>query len=150
MGVNPLEYLSDANNPPGPENDYNFPWEKLTDDAIEFYNSWGDILQRSGTAKLFRYDEMMTSPGDTHKDLSDFWELGLPHDCLEEAFRRITKEEMKNKIPSADPDSTSRVAFRAQGAALNEDRAAFIRERMERHLKHDLGYGLDWAPRKAA
>lgn len=150
MGVKPMEYLPGVADPPSAANDYNFPWEQLVDDAIEFYNSWGDILHRDPSARLFRYDEMMASPADVHKELSDFWGLGLPYDCLDEAFRRITKDEMKMKLPAADPDSTSRVAFRTQGAALTEERAAFIRTRMERYIKHDLGYGLDWAPRKAA
>lgn len=150
MGVRPTEYLPGAAGPPGPENDYNFPWERLVDDAIEFYNSWGDIIQRHPFARLFRYDDLMAAPADAHKQLSDFWGLELPRDCLEEAFRRITKDEMKKKLPATDPDSTSRVAFRAQGAALTEDRAAFIRDRMERYLKHDFGYGLEWRPSKAA
>jgi len=150
MGVQPSEYLPGAVDPPGPENDYNFPWEQLVDDAIEFYNSWGDIVQRHPDARMFRYDDMMAAPAEAHKQLTDFWSLNLPSEYLEEAFRRITKDEMKKKLPAADPDSTSRVAFRAQGAALTEDRTAFIRDRMERHLKHDFGYGLDWRPRKAA
>jgi len=150
MGVQPTEYLSGAVDPPGPENDFNFPWEQLVDDAIEFYNSWGDIVQRHPNARMFRYDDMMAEPAEAHKQLTDFWDLDLPYEYLEEAFRRITKDEMKKKLPAADPDSTSRVAFRAQGAALTEDRTAFIRDRMERHLKHDFGYGLDWRPRKAA
>ena len=150
MGVRPTEYLPGAADPPGPENDYNFPWAQLVDDAIEFYNSWGDILQRHPSARLFRYDDLMAAPVDTHKQLSNFWGLNLPHDCLEEAFSRITKEEMKKRLPAADPNSTSRVAFRAQGAALTDDRIAFIRERMEHRLQHDFGYGLDWRPRKVA
>ena len=150
MGVQPTEYLPGAVAPPGPENDYNFPWEQLVDDAIEFFNSWGDVVQRHPSTRLFRYDDMMSAPADTHKQLTDFWGLNLPRDCLEEAFSRITKDEMKKKLPAADPDTTSRVAFRAQGATLTEDRMAFIRDRMERHLKHDFGYGLDWRPRKAA
>jgi hypothetical protein len=150
MGVQPTEYLPGAVAPPGPENDYNFPWEQLVDDAIEFFNSWGDVAQRHPSTRFFRYDDMMATPADTHKRLTDFWGLNLPQECLEEAFSRITKDEMKKKLPAADPDSTSRVAFRAQGATLTEDRMAFIRDRMERHLKHDFGYGLDWRPRKAA
>jgi hypothetical protein len=150
MGVQPTEHLPGAVAPPGPENDYNFPWELLVDDAIEFYNSWGDIVQHHPSARVFLYDDLMAAPADAHKQLTDFWGLNLPHECLEEAFSRITKDEMKKKLPAADPASTSRVAFRAQGASLTEDRTAFIRDRMERHLKHDFGYGLDWRPRKAA
>jgi len=150
MGVQPTEYIAGAAAPPGPENDYNFPWEKLVDDAIEFYNSWGDILQRHSSAKLFRYEELMQSPAETHKELTDFWGLNLPYECLEEAFNRITKDEMKKKLPDTDPASTSRVAFRSQGAALTDDRTAFIRDRMERYLKHDFGYGHDWRSGKAA
>ena len=150
MGVRPTEYLRGAVDPPAPENDFNFPWQELVDDAIDFYNSWGDVIQRKPNVRLFRYDDLMASPVDTHKELTDFWELKLPRESLEEAFRRVTKEEMKKKLPAADPNSTSRVAFRSKGAALTDERVDFIRERMERFLKHDFGYGLEWSAEMAA
>lgn len=150
MGVRPAEYLADATEPPAIDNDYNFPWAEIVDDAIEFYNSWGDVLVWHPTARLFHYDDLMAAPADSHKDLTDFWGLKLPRECLEEAFRRIRKDEMKKKLPAGNPDSTSRVAFRTQGAALTEERIGFIRERLARGLRHDLGYGLGWNRRRAA
>ncbi len=150
MGVRPSEYLPDAVDPPSQENDFNFPWEQLVDDAIEFYNSWGEVFRRRPANRLFHYDDMIASSVDAHKELTDFWGMELPRECLQEAFGLVTKEAMKKKLPEADPDSSSRVAFRSQGAALTDERAAYIRGRMERYLEYDFGYGLDWRPKKAA
>jgi len=144
MGLVPSEYRADANDPPSPANEFNFPWEALVDDAIEFYNSWGDALARHRNTALFRYDDLVADPPRAHKALTDFWGLNLPLECLEEAFRRISKAEMRKKIPSGDPSTTSRVAFRTQGAALSKARIAFIRDRLERGLIHDFGYGTEW------
>jgi hypothetical protein len=144
MGVRPLEYDADAAAPPSAENDYNFPWEKMVADAIEFYNSWGDALRRFPHIRLFRYEALTAHPAEAHKDLTDFWRLDVPLDCLKEAFGRITKAEMAKRIPERNIDNTSRVANREQGAALSPERAAFIRASLERRLIHDFGYGTDW------
>lgn len=145
MGVTPLESLSSRSHvPASEENDYNFPWEKLVDDAIEFFNSWGDVMRWHRNISLFRYEDLLSDPVGGHKDMTDLWGLNLPRECLEEAFRRITKDEMKKRLPSSDVSSTSRVAFRTKGAAIPAERVAYIRDQLETRMIHDLGYGLNW------
>ena len=149
MGVRPAEYLVSAIEPPSQENDFNFPWKQLVDDAIEFYNSWGSFMEQQPDVRLYRYDDLMASPVDTHKELSDFWGIDLPRECLQQAFSLVTKDAMKKRLPDADPSVSSRVAFRTQGAVLTEERVDYIRDRMEQFLKYDFGYGLDWRQKGA-
>jgi len=150
MGVRPTEYAGGPTEPPSEANEFHFPWDQQLDDDIEFYNSWGDALARHANTTLFRYEDLLTEPAHAHKALTDFWGLNVPYECLAEAFRRLSKEEMKKKLPAGSTDTTSRVTFRTPGAALTEARIAFIRERLERRLVHDFGYGFEWRKQKVA
>ena len=153
MGVQPLEYEPSTGGkgaPPAPENEYHFPWKSLVGDAIEFYNSWGDAMRWHPKIRLFSYEDLVAEPAAAHRELTDFWGLNLPAECVEEAFRRITKDEMKKKLPGGRTESTSRVAIRDQGATMPPARIEFIREQLERRLIHDFGYGCGWSPRQAA
>ncbi len=144
MGVRPLEYRDGETTPPSAENDYHFPWEKLIADAIEFYNSWGDALRRFPHIRLFRYEELTEHPAEAHKELTDFWQLDVPLECLQEAFSRISKSEMAKRVPGSNIDNTSRVANRERGVALAPERIDLIRSSLERQLIHDFGYGSEW------
>lgn len=151
MGVRPLEYRKDAGAaPPSAANDWHFPWDKLLGDAIEFFNSWGDALRWHPRIRVFRYEDLLADPAGAHKEITDFWGMNLPYSCLEEAFRRVSKERMRAKLPAGNVDATSRVAMRTAGAALTDERVDYIRHWLERRLVHDFGYGTVWSARGRA
>ena len=154
MGVQPLEFESVATGEcrptPTPENEYNFPWKTLLGDAIEFYNSWGDAMKWHPNIRLFRYEDLLAEPAAAHQELTDYWGMDLPAECVEEAFRRITKEEMKKKLPGGRTETTSRLAIRNRGTTMPPARIELIREQLERRLVHDFGYGSHWSVRQAA
>ena len=147
QGKIPLE-LSTLNNlsseEPSEKNDFLFPWDKLLSDAIEFFNSWGNILTRNPRARLYHYEDMLAEPIITHKSLSNFWNLNLPEECIEEAFHRVNKKEMKKKLPNDQKETNSRVSFRRQSNTLPLERVKYIQENLEKYLVHDFGYGTTW------
>ena len=149
-GNTPLEVASISGSLPEPceENDFNFPWDNLLNDAIEFYNSWGDVMRWHRSVCVFHYDDMMANPVDAHKRLSNFWGLDLPDECIEEAFKRVTKSAMKKKLPDHLGEHNPRVAFRKKSQTLTSERAAYIKTFLDRKLVHDFGYGSEWTTRK--
>ena len=145
-GITPLE-ISTAGaqtETPSPDNDYLFPWETMLADAIAFFNSWGDVETWHPNIRVYHYDDLLADPAGVHKELTDFWGLNIPTECLTEAFRRISKEEMKKKIPQDAVARTPRIAFRTQSKTLPTERVAFIRDMLEQRLVHDFGYGHEW------
>ena len=147
QGKVPLELLTRKDLPyeePNENNDFLFPWDKLLSDAIEFFNSWGNILARNPKVRLYHYDDMLLQPAATHKSLSDFWNLNLPQECIEEAFHRVNKNEMKKKLPNDQQEKNSRVSFRRRSTTLPFERVQYIQENLEKHLIYDFGYGTTW------
>jgi len=147
QGKIPLELSTMSNlssEEPSEENDFLFPWDKLLSDAIEFFNSWGNILIRNPRVRLYHYDDMLAEPVTTHKSLSNFWNLNLPQECIEEAFNRVNKKEMKKKLPNNQKEKNSRVSFRRKSKTLPLERVKYIQENLERYLVHDFGYGTTW------
>ena len=53
---------------------------------------------------------ILCDPIGGHKDLLDFWGVDVPEDCIIEAFKRITPEEMKREFlrPSSSATGASR------------------------------------------
>lgn len=145
-GVMPLEISvngppSDA---PSKANDFLFPWDKLLADAIEFFNSWGDVATWHPSIRVYHYDDLLADPARMHKDLTDFWGMDLPRDCLDEAFRRVSKGEMLKKIPPDLAELNPRLALRRKNETLPAERISYIRHWLERRLIYDFGYGRDW------
>ena len=68
---------------PDDDDDRNFPWEKMVDDAIEFYNSWGDVIRWHPNCRVFKYEELLADPVGVHQQMAEFWELGVPASCIE-------------------------------------------------------------------
>ena len=149
MGMTPLEFAQCGSGehapPPSEESEFYFPWDHLLADATEFFNSWGSALRWHPNIRQYRYEDLVADPVDAHKEITDFWNLDLPHECLKEAFAQITKTEMAKKLPTSNLDGTSRVADRKQGAALPPGRIKYIRHWLDKRLLYDFGYGTEWA-----
>ena len=145
-GNTPLEVASIRGHLPEPkeENDFNFPWDNLLNDAVEFFNSWGDVMKWHPNIRVFHYDDMMADPASSHGELSKFWGLDLPQECIEEAFKRVEKSAMKKKLPVHLGEQNPRIAFRKKSQTLTSERAAYIKEWLEEKLIYDFGYGSDW------
>lgn len=127
---------------PDIQDDRNFAWAKIIDDAIEFYNSWGDAVRWHPNCLVFRYEDLLADPVGTHKQMADFWNLGIPTECLEEAFAMVTKEEMKKRLDTENVTSQKRVSYRSSESAIPEVRRAQIQKRIKERLVYDFGYGF--------
>ena len=121
-------------------------WDWFLTQSIEFYNSWGDVLQWHPNCRLYRYEEMLQDPVGGHKDLLDFWGFDVPEECIAEAFSRITPEEMKKRIPEAQRDRNYRVATSIDDPKrwMPDHRLHPIVDRINRELVHDFGYSYSY------
>ena len=117
-----------------------FPWTRYLDDAIEFYNSWGDVAKRHGNCLVLRYHELKADPVGTHKAITDYWDLDIPVGCLEETLKRTSKKAMAEKIPQEEQGTVLRVSYRKERGVISEARRKHILERLRRELIHDFGY----------
>jgi nucleotidyltransferase/DNA polymerase involved in DNA repair len=89
---------------------------------------------------IVRYHELKGDSLNGLKVISDFWNLDIPRDCLEEALSRTTKAAMKKKIPQEESLANRRVSFRKERGVLSESLCKHILERLQRELIHDFGY----------
>lgn len=137
-------YFKIARSPHWPEvtvdDEDSFAWDRYLDDAIEFYNSWGDVLTWHKSCVAFRYHELKADPVGTHKAITDFWELDIPMECIEEALKRTSKKAMAKKVPKKEHETVLRVSYREQRGVISEPRKLKILERLRRELIHDFGY----------
>ena len=125
---------------PTEEDALRFRWDSYIMDAIEFYNSWGVMSRRHRNLRVFRYEDLLTSPVDAHKELTDHWGLGLPYECLEEAFKLTTKEAMAKKLKAAGIGRQTRVSFRDKNAPLPDFARNRMLELIDKHLVYDFGF----------
>ncbi len=143
-------YFKLATEPTQPEitldNENSFPWDRHLTQAIEFYNSWGDVLTWHPNIRHCRYEDLKADPVSTHKEILDFWEFDVPEECIAEGFRRASKVEMKKRMPPGERDRNRRVPDRNKGhrGALSEARKRQIIDRLNRELVHTLGYAYDY------
>ena len=61
---------------PGDED--SFDWDKYLADAIEFTNSWGDVLTWHRSIRHYRYEDLKADPVECHKEILDFWGFDVP------------------------------------------------------------------------
>lgn len=117
-------------------------WDRFLTQSIEFYNSWGDVLQWHPQCRLYRYEDLLLDPVGGHKDLLDFWGFDVPEECVKEAFSRITPDEMKKRIPEAQRERNYRVAALIDDPKrwMPDHRLHPIVDRINRELVHDFGY----------
>ena len=137
--------LAEVPDNPTEEDDREFAWEKLIDDAVEFYNSWGDVIRWHPRCRVYRYEELLADPVGVHKRMTDFMGLGIPRELLEEAFARITKEKMRAKFSSEELERQRKVSYRDTTAEIPPQRKAMILDRLNRKLVYDFGYDFKFA-----
>ena len=129
-----------------PDDEDSFDWDKYLADAIEFTNSWGDVLTWHRSIRHYRYEDLKADPVECHKEILDFWGFDVPRECIEEGFRRAHREEMKKRIPPAERATNARVSFRRkdQRGVISEARKRHIIDRLRRELIYDLGHTYDY------
>lgn len=122
------------------DDEQSFDWDKYLNDAIEFFNSWGDVLTWHKNARHFRFEDLKANPVEAHKEILDFWGFDVPEDCVSRGLQLASKEEMKKHIPSFEHSTNERVSFRKkdQRGIL----PAHIKEKIAHRLKHELLYDL--------
>jgi hypothetical protein len=123
-----------------------FDWDRFLTDEIEFYNSWGDVMTWHPNVRHFTYHQLTADPVAGFKEILDFWDLGVPLSCVEEAVRRTTKQAMKSKIEASTDVVNLQVSYRGKDkrGVLSEDRKRYIINRLKRELIHNLGYEYDF------
>ena len=132
-----------AQSPKWPEitlDEQTFLWERYLDDAIEFFNSWGDVATWHPRCMVVKYHEMKQDPPGMHKKIADFWGIDIPLECIEEALKRTSKKSMAEKIPDNEKETVTRVSYRAERGALSQDLLEYILGRLKREVIHDFGY----------
>jgi len=134
--------LAQIRDNPDEADDQAFAWKKLTLDAIEFYNSWGDVIRWHPRCLVFRYEDLVADPVSTHKQIADHWRLAIPEDCLREAFSRITKAKMREKLDAVGLSSDGRVSFRGDDAEIPAHRKELVRQLLKKKLVFDFGYNF--------
>ena len=141
-------YLKHARDPEVPgkirEGEDVMDWDHFLTQSIEFYNSWGDVLQWHPNCRLYRYEDLLLDPIGGHKDLLDFWGFDVPEECIIEAFSRITPEEMNKRIPEAERYRYWRIPTQIDDSKrwMPDHRLNSILDRINRELIHDLGYSF--------
>ena len=60
-----------------------FEWEKLAMDAIEFFNSWGDVIRWHPNCVVFRYEDALKRPVEVHQQMLAHWGINVPDEFLE-------------------------------------------------------------------
>ena len=132
--------LAEIPDNPSEDDDMDFAWEKLIDDAIEFYNSWGDVIRWHSSCRVYRYEELLADPVGVHKQMTDFFGLDIPREFLEEAFSLITKEKMREKFSAEEIEQQRKVSYRDKSAEIPQKRKDMILDRLDGKLVYDFGY----------
>ncbi len=117
-----------------------FAWRKLTLDAIEFFNSWGDVMQWHPNCICLRYEDLLADPVGSHARMTKHWGLDIPTECLEKAFAMTTKEEMAKRLTDANVKEQTRVSYRKDNSAVDNQKIEMMRGLIRKHLIYDFGY----------
>ena len=123
-------------------NDQSFDWDQGLTRAIEFYNSWGDVMQWHPAIMHVRYEDLKADEVGGHKEILNFWGFDVPEDCIAEGFRRASKLEMNKRMPPEEQKNNFRAAKRTENerGQLSEARQRHIIDRLQNELIHNLGY----------
>ena len=137
-------------------NEDSFPWEHHLGDAIEFFNSWGDVATWHPRCLVLKYHDLKADPVGTHKEMLDFWGVSVPEDCIKEALARTTKIAMRNKLGGEAQKSikegaaeakvafSPRVSLRKERGVISQKRFRWIIDRLRADLIHDFGYDYNY------
>lgn len=128
------------------DDESSFAWDAYLTQAIEFFNSWGDVLTWHRHIRHYKYEDLKADPVSTHKEILNFWGFDVPEDCVAEGFRRASKKEMLKRMSPAEQKRTIRVSTRGtdQRGIISEARKRHIVDRLNRELIYDFGYNLDY------
>ena len=117
-------------------------WESLVAQSIEFCNSWGEVMRWHPNIRLYKYEDLVNNPIAGHREILDFWGFDVPEECIAEAFRRVTPEEMKNRMTPDRGRAVHRVPTDVENSevVLPENLKHKIIDRLQGELIHDFGY----------
>jgi hypothetical protein len=134
------------------DDDRSFGWDDAISRSINFFNSWGDVLQWHPNIMLCKFEDLKTDEVGRHKKILDFWGFDVPEDCIAEGFRRASKVEMKKRMPAHLREASLQVAERdkSQRGSLSESRKRHIIDRLSRELVYDLGYEFNYGTKYGA
>lgn len=120
------------------------------DEAIRFTNSWGSRTKRSpDRVTVVRYEDLMADPAGQLARMAARWHLDLPEECLHEAVRRTSRDEMRKRMPVEAHDANSRVGLKSGGNGCSPAMRALIEERLRTSLRFTFGYDYGYAPSAA-
>ncbi len=139
-------YFKLAGSPVAPnitfDDEDSFDWDFHLTRAIEFFNSWADVLTWHPSVRHFRYEDLKADPVAGHKEMLEFWGLPVPEECIAEGFRRASKKEMMKRLPRRLEDENLRLSTRGtdRRGVISASRRQFIANRLQRELISDYGY----------
>jgi len=124
------------------QNEESFEWQRFLTDAIEFNNSWGNVLNWHPNILHVRYDDLKKDPVAGHKEILSFWGFDIPEECVAEGFRRARPDEMSKRVNSGQRQETYRLPDRTSYPApvMSKDLMQSIIDRLNKELTHTLGY----------
>ncbi len=129
------------------DNPNSFNWDKYVTEAIEFCNSWGDVISWHPNIRHYKFEDLKADPIDCHSEILGFWGFKVPRECIVEGLHRASKEEMKKRQPVRE-EANYRVSSRTKeerGKVLSPERKRHIVDRLNRELVHNFGYTYDYS-----
>ena len=122
-----------------------FDWDFALTRAIEFYNSWGDVLSWHPSIMHVKYEDLKADEVGEHSKILKFWGFDVPDNCIAEGLHRASKSEMNKRISLNNQTDEFRATTRGKGerGALSDVRKKQIISRLQSDLEYDLGYHYD-------
>jgi len=142
-----VKYSNDQSNPSVlMDNEDSFPWGKMLNDEIEFYNSWGDVISWHENILHMTYHQMKAEPLVYFQKILKFWDLDVPEWCVEEALKRSSKIEMKKKMSENQVENNLQVSYRGKDkrGVISKVRKKIIIDHIDSKLIHYLGYEYNY------
>ncbi len=124
------------------ETTYRFDLDKNVGHAINFFNSWGDVLRWHNNIRHYKYEDLTADPVSSHKEILDFWGLNIPEDIVAEAFGKVTEAEMTKRVPVSHRDQSVRLPDNTHHyrQVFSPAELRHIRQRLDRELIFTLGH----------
>ena len=137
-----VKYANLSENPDTYE-ESDFPWDEQISVALNFYNSWGDVITWNDRVIGLNYNQIKQDPVDRHLEILKHWGFDVPYACVEEAEKRTTKAEMAARAPKNQLDIGHRVSLRKKRKLLSPAVQEHILHRINKELVYDFGYTYD-------
>lgn len=128
------------------DNENTFDWDRYLNDAINFFNSWGDALSWHPSIRHYTFENLKADPVAGHMEMLNFWGFEIPEECVAEGLRRASKKEMLKRMPGVDSENNERLSTRGKSkrGIISETRKRHIVDRLKRELIHDFGYSFEY------